>query len=280
MATYVMSDIHGCYTAMQELLKKTGFDPEKDELIIAGDIVDRGQENYEMLEYACKEPKNVTFLMGNHDYDFIHYCEQILRMVDKKVIGEDLKGLLKDPEEYNLFRYNVIDHYGTVEGLIGSEKHPVGPEDFRRWKNRMSKFPYVVRREVEGKKYIIVHAGYISDEDYQENSMLLKYQGYPDIRQFFIWAREAGMRYGGEAGSTVIFGHTPTIADSSFYNHGEVFIAEKTVGKRGRKKDDGTGVKRFINIDCGCVFRSWDGEANLACIRLEDEKIFYLEDRK
>ena len=88
------------------------------------------------------------------------------------------------------------------------------------------------------------------------------------------------MRYGGEEGSTVIFGHTPTIADSSFYNHGEVFIAEKTVRKWGRKKDDETGVKRFINIDCGCVFRSWDGEANLACIRLEDEKIYYLEDRK
>ena len=25
LATYVMSDIHGCYTAMQELLKKAGF---------------------------------------------------------------------------------------------------------------------------------------------------------------------------------------------------------------------------------------------------------------
>ena len=281
MATYVMSDIHGCYAAMQKLLKKAGFDPEKDELIIAGDIVDRGPESYEMLEYACEKPKNVTFLMGNHDYDFLYYCDQILNMVEKKVIGEDLKEMLNTPEDYNLFRYRVIDHYGTVEELIRSEKHPAKTEDFRRWRDCMKRFPYYVRREADGKSYIIVHAGYISEEEFADNSLMFRLRGYPDIQQFYIWAREVGMVYGGEIGSTVIFGHTPTIADSNYFNHGEVFIAEKPVMTKTRiKNGEGPGVKRFINIDCGCVFGTWDKEANLACIRLGDEKIFYLEDKQ
>ena len=32
----------------------------------------------------------------------------------------------------------------------------------------------------------------------------------------------------------------------------------------------------FYDIDCGCVFRNRQVNAKLACIRLEDEKIFYI----
>ena len=32
----------------------------------------------------------------------------------------------------------------------------------------------------------------------------------------------------------------------------------------------------FYDIDCGCVFRKKDRRGKLACIRLEDEKIFYV----
>ena len=32
----------------------------------------------------------------------------------------------------------------------------------------------------------------------------------------------------------------------------------------------------FYDIDCGCAFRDRDPDAKLACIRLEDEKIFYI----
>ena len=40
MSTYVMSDIHGCYSELMKMLEKIKFDPKKDELIIAGDIID------------------------------------------------------------------------------------------------------------------------------------------------------------------------------------------------------------------------------------------------
>ena len=63
---YVMTDIHGCFDEFQAMLKKIKFNPEKDELIIAGDIVDRGPQSYEMLQYMESNPKGVTFIIGNH----------------------------------------------------------------------------------------------------------------------------------------------------------------------------------------------------------------------
>ena len=265
MSTFVMSDIHGCYTAFQKLLNKVGFDPEKDELIIAGDIVDRGRENYEMLEYAAGKPKSVTFLMGNHDLDFIEYVKSLDALARDTGVKDDLRALFMNRRFSSLFRLNVVDYYGTVEDLIMDDEHPVTMADFQKWADVMSKFPYYTEREVKGKKYMIVHAGYMSRETYADVRQRSEVRIYTDIEQFYIWAREEGVLYGGIPNGTVIFGHTPTIAESGFYNHGKVFICEK-------------GDRRFIDIDCGCVFREWESAANLACIRLEGEKIFYLYD--
>ncbi len=264
MATYVMADIHGCYTEFRKMLEKIGFDGKKDELIIAGDIVDRGKENYEMLEYAASYPEGVTFLMGNHDKDFIYYCIQLRLLYKKHKVPEnlDLKTLVSDSRYEYLFNYHVIDHYETVRQLIEDNEHSVSLEDFRRWADVISEFPFFVRREIGGKKYIIVHAGYISEEEYRHAWSTGAINPRFRIEDFYVWAREEGMDYG-EEGATVVFGHTPTIAERDFYNHGQVFFEER-------------GNKRFINIDCGCVFRSWNLEANLACIRLDDEKLFYL----
>lgn len=49
MNTYVMSDIHGCYDEFQQMLEKIHFS-NRDLLICAGDYVDRGTKNYEMME--------------------------------------------------------------------------------------------------------------------------------------------------------------------------------------------------------------------------------------
>ena len=63
----------------------------------------------------------------------------------------------------------------------------------------------------------------------------------------------------------IIAGHTPTIIKGAFaYNRGNVF----------RYYDDAMDCI-FYDIDCGCVFQNQISDAKLACIRLEDEKIFY-----
>ena len=50
MSVYVIADIHGCYKDFMKLIKKSDFKWENDELIIAGDLIERGPDNYKMLK--------------------------------------------------------------------------------------------------------------------------------------------------------------------------------------------------------------------------------------
>jgi hypothetical protein len=65
MKTLVIGDIHGCYIELQELLEKAGLSTE-DEIIALGDIVDRGPETPQVLEFFREQPK-ARSLMGNHE---------------------------------------------------------------------------------------------------------------------------------------------------------------------------------------------------------------------
>ncbi len=263
---YVVSDIHGCYDEFITLLDKAGFDKKKDELIIAGDIVDRGKKSLEMLRILEKCPDNYTFLMGNHDYDFLSYCKTITEKFDAR--SDKSKDFDTFCDE-GILTY-IKDYYGTVADLIINRN--VGIEDFKKWQNCISYLPYYVKRTVGDKEYIIVHAGYISEKEYADIPFDIKVmkgiQG--GIKWYYLWAREEGIRYGGKDGSTIIFGHTPTIISTEiFYNpSGKVSVIEKP-SRKGKRS------RRFINIDCGCAYREYDGKGNLAMIRLDDEKVFY-----
>ena len=70
MSTYVMSDLHGCFDDFQQLLIQAGFSPD-DRLIVAGDLIERGPQTWEMLCWMESCPKNVLLLRGNHEEEFI-----------------------------------------------------------------------------------------------------------------------------------------------------------------------------------------------------------------
>ena len=64
-----IGDIHGCYdTLMQYKDFKDGLDPET-EYIFTGDFIDRGNQNYEVLQFldSIKDLPNVCLLEGNHE---------------------------------------------------------------------------------------------------------------------------------------------------------------------------------------------------------------------
>lgn len=61
MVTYGMSDTHGCYDEFVSMLDKIRLS-EGDELILAGDYVDRGRQNLEMLRWIEEPPVNVAMI--------------------------------------------------------------------------------------------------------------------------------------------------------------------------------------------------------------------------
>lgn len=246
MGTYVMSDIHGCYDAFMRMLDKIGFGIE-DRLIIAGDIIDRGGQNFEMLEWLENKPANIEVLMGNHEYDFTFAnVPAALEYIDAYDQDAGFTGAEIDP---------YYDQYGTLEELI---RKGVTPGRLAFWAQLMRRFKYYRILNINDKKYIIVHACYVSEEKYKRLNGTLE-----GITDYYIWNRDAFF-YDEGRGDTIVFGHTPTIFDKDYFADGKVY----------RVKFQGN---TFINIDCGYVYKEHYPNANLAAIRLDDEEIFYLE---
>ena len=66
MSTYVIGDVHGCFDQFIKLLKKIDYDSTKDQIILTGDLVNRGPKSLAVLNY-CMADKNITTVLGNHD---------------------------------------------------------------------------------------------------------------------------------------------------------------------------------------------------------------------
>ncbi|SFV67492.1 Bis(5'-nucleosyl)-tetraphosphatase, symmetrical [hydrothermal vent metagenome] len=71
MAVWAIGDIQGCYASFRKLLKKIDFNPKKDKLWVAGDLVNRGEGSLETLEYLYSIKESVHIVLGNHDITLI-----------------------------------------------------------------------------------------------------------------------------------------------------------------------------------------------------------------
>ena len=87
MSHYVIGDVQGCFDELVLLCKKIKFNPNKDKLIFAGDLVNRGPKSLEVLNF-CLENKNcVTSVLGNHDFYLMYLLEH--KKKNKSAPGED-----------------------------------------------------------------------------------------------------------------------------------------------------------------------------------------------
>ena len=70
MSTYAIGDIQGCYSELMALLSNIEFDQNKDTLWLVGDLINRGPENLETLEFLQTLP-HLVCVLGNHDLHFL-----------------------------------------------------------------------------------------------------------------------------------------------------------------------------------------------------------------
>ncbi len=77
---YLISDIHGELHDFKKLLKKIKFDKEKDNMIIMGDILDRGPDGVALLEYIKPYilDNSMELLLGNHELFAIMYLNGVI----------------------------------------------------------------------------------------------------------------------------------------------------------------------------------------------------------
>ena len=141
MATYVMSDLHGSFDALQEMLKLIDFS-DSDTVYILGDVVDRGPKPVELLRFAMKTP-GIRMILGNHEDMCLHFFEPdadqtIIRRWNRNGNFFTLKGLdtLTDEEKEETMDFirslkpqEELDingtHYILVHGFLGNSTHEI-----------------------------------------------------------------------------------------------------------------------------------------------------------
>lgn len=98
MATYAIGDVQGCYDTLAALLERVGFDPSADEVWLAGDLVNRGPKNVQVLRWCVDHAPRVRAVLGNHDLHVLAAAEglreprgrdtmqDVLRSEDREVL--------------------------------------------------------------------------------------------------------------------------------------------------------------------------------------------------
>ena len=263
MSTYVISDIHGCYDEFISMLSKIQFS-QRDILVCAGDYIGRGTKNFEMMKWVMNAPKNVVLVRGNHDEEYVANIDVMKNICNKAKLNpddaEDTKTL------YQTVNFlckksgnNFFDYYGTIGKLI--DEGLVVFSELCRWSDRIAEMPYFHKMIIGNRTCIAVHAGYIESLEQTDTE-----ETYHTLEDFYLHARDDAYMCGGVAHGMIIAGHTPTTAEQEFpYNDGNVY----------RMYDEEQDCI-FYDIDCGCALSMVRPNAKLACIRLEDEKIFYV----
>lgn len=86
---FVVGDIHGQFHKLKHLLYEKGFNPNKDRLFSAGDLIDRGTYSTDVIQWLEKDwffP-----VMGNHD-EFVLWSYYELPNFDNKRWASEMNG--------------------------------------------------------------------------------------------------------------------------------------------------------------------------------------------
>lgn len=130
---YVVGDIHGCFTLLQKRLDEIGFNPEFDRLFSVGDLVDRGRESEESINWLAKDW--FFSVMGNHEdmlleyYDYISGVNYRGQTIDNRYVQNYVQNggawfITLPQEEKQCFYWSIVDlplaiEVQTKNGLIG-----------------------------------------------------------------------------------------------------------------------------------------------------------------
>lgn len=100
MAAYVVGDVQGCYGALCRLLDKLKFDESRDELWLAGDLVNRGPESANVIRLAKSLP-NIRVVLGNHDLNLLAVSTGFRQIKQT----DSLEDVLKAPDSEELLSW-------------------------------------------------------------------------------------------------------------------------------------------------------------------------------
>lgn len=205
MRTLVISDIHGCLEEFMQLLEAVGYTPNKDQLVLAGDYVDRGPKSREVMDMIMDLAKNehVVVLRGNHD--------------------ERFRTLIQDG---NMDVYDLFLSYGGMETLASygfdaqkDSMKDIIPSMRRKYADHFA-FINETAYFYEIEHFIFVHAGL--------NPKVADWKSQP--LDDFLSIRELFVHSPTNVGKRVIFGHTVT---TKIHGKANIWFSDDKIGIDG-----------------------------------------------
>ena len=71
MATYAVGDVQGCFSELEHLLQIIEFNQHTDQLWFVGDLVNRGPQSLETIQFVKSLGNVAQCVLGNHDVHLI-----------------------------------------------------------------------------------------------------------------------------------------------------------------------------------------------------------------
>lgn len=186
---YVISDLHGHFKILLEMLQKIHF-TDDDELYVLGDCCDRGPKSLDIYQFIQKH-HNIHLLKGNHEI-----------MMKEAFMVDDC-----DSRQTRLWNQN-----GGLKTFRSYHQHlhkkAFNPYDYKVLKTAFYKMmidyvnscPSFVERTVNNQQFVLIHAGINPEKGL-----------YEQTEEECAWMREWFYMSKGLEDKIIIFGHTPTI---------------------------------------------------------------------
>ena len=90
MTTYAIGDLQGCHNEFVALLERLDFDPRRDRLWLAGDLVNRGPGSLACLREVRALGEAATTVLGNHDLHLLAVARGGARVNRKDTLADIL----------------------------------------------------------------------------------------------------------------------------------------------------------------------------------------------
>jgi len=263
MPSYVIGDVQGCFDELMLLLDKINFDSNNDELIFAGDLINRGPKSLEVLEFCLDNKKSIEVVLGNHDIYLLYLIHQnkknyqLAPILESKNRKKFFRWLIEKPlmleRQNNKNEKFIISHAGiphiwdledarklNEEYLKAIKKNPGGV-----FRNMWGDHPDLWSESLRGFSRIRVIINYFTRMRLitQKGELDLKTKVSSKNSKYKPWFKFTK----NEKDNYQLFGHWAAL--------------------KGK-----TNKKNVVGLDAGCV---WGG--HLKAIRINDRKIFKIK---
>ena len=264
MATYAVGDIQGCLEPLQALLHHIDFNPKKDRLWVAGDLINRGPESLKTLRFLYHLRDSVQIVLGNHDLHLL----AVAAGYRKSSSSDTLEAILQAPDRDCLLewlRQQPLVHHDAKLGY--TMVHAGIPP---QWSIKKAlKYSKEVEKVLRGKKITTFLANMYGNQPDHWNEKLKGYERWRLITNYFTRMRFCDSKGKIELNTKAGIHSAPPGFLPWYSHHNRKTYDDKIIFGHWAALEGNADHHNVFAIDTGCV---WGGE--LTIMRLEDQQAF------